>query len=62
MKIYTKTGDKGVSSLYNGTRLPKDDAYFHALGDVDELNAAVGVSREHCQTNETVAQQVGVRL
>jgi cob(I)alamin adenosyltransferase len=47
-KVYTKTGDGGSTSLYSGERRKKDDAFFHALGDVDELNAAVGLSREHC--------------
>ena len=46
MKIYTKTGDTGTSSLYSGARRQKDDAIFHALGDVDELNSAVGISRD----------------
>ena len=38
MKIYTKTGDKGFSSLYNGSRKCKNDLIFTFLGDFDELN------------------------
>lgn len=47
-KVYTKTGDAGESSLYTGERRAKDDDFFAALGDVDELNAAIGLAREHC--------------
>ena len=47
-KVYTKTGDKGTTSLYSGERRQKDDVFFQALGDVDELNACIGLSREHC--------------
>jgi cob(I)alamin adenosyltransferase len=42
-KIYTKTGDKGTTSLIGGTRLPKDHIKIEAYGSVDELNAWIGV-------------------
>ena len=45
--VYTRTGDKGTSSLYNGTRREKDDLIFHALGSSDSLNAHIGVARQH---------------
>jgi len=43
MKIYTKTGDGGETSLVDGSRVRKDHARVAAFGDVDELNAAIGV-------------------
>ncbi len=43
MKIYTKTGDKGQSSLWTGDRLDKDHHIFECLGSIDELNASIGV-------------------
>jgi cob(I)alamin adenosyltransferase len=42
VKIYTKTGDAGETSLFDGTRVPKTDARVVAYGDVDELQASVG--------------------
>lgn len=43
MKIYTKTGDKGMTSLVGGTRVAKTDARLEAYGTVDELNAHLGL-------------------
>ena len=47
MKIYTKTGDAGETSLLGGTRVGKDDPRVAAYGDVDELNAHLGLARAH---------------
>jgi len=46
-RIYTKTGDKGLTSLGDGTRLPKDAPRMDAIGTVDEANAAIGLARLH---------------
>jgi len=45
MKIYTKTGDAGVTGLFGGPRVSKDDARICAYGSVDELNAVIGAAR-----------------
>jgi cob(I)alamin adenosyltransferase len=42
-KIYTRTGDAGETGLGDGSRVPKDGARIGALGDVDELNSAIGL-------------------
>lgn len=44
MKIYTRTGDKGETSLYTGQRVPKNDPTIEAIGTVDETNSAIGVA------------------
>lgn len=46
MKIYTKTGDKGKTSLFGGTRVPKYDLRIEAYGTVDELNSYIGLTRD----------------
>jgi cob(I)alamin adenosyltransferase len=43
-KIYTRTGDAGKTGLADGSRIPKDHPLAHAIGDVDELNCAIGVA------------------
>ena len=45
MKIYTRTGDTGETSLFDGTRARKDDPRVDAYGEVDELNAWLGLVR-----------------
>ena len=45
MKIYTRTGDTGETSLFGGTRVRKDDPRVDAYGEVDELNAWLGLAR-----------------
>jgi len=45
LKIYTKTGDKGETSLFGGKRVPKDSLRIEAYGTVDELNSVIGVCR-----------------
>ena len=45
MKIYTKTGDKGDTGLFGGGRVGKDHPRVEAYGDVDELNANLGMAR-----------------
>ena len=45
MKIYTRTGDTGETSLFDGTRVSKSDARVDAYGEVDELHAWLGLAR-----------------
>ena len=45
MKIYTRTGDEGGTALFGGGRVGKDHPRVEAYGDVDELNAALGMAR-----------------
>ncbi len=46
LRIYTKTGDKGETSLIGGTRLPKHHIRIEAYGNVDELNSWIGLLRD----------------
>ena len=59
LRIYTKTGDGGESSLYNGQRRAKDADFFVALGDVDELNGHLGLAREHLRLQRREAPLSG---
>ena len=46
MKIYTKTGDKGTTALFGGTRVPKHHMRIECYGTVDELNSYIGLVRD----------------
>mgnify|MGYP001827505642 CR=1 FL=1 len=46
MKIYTKTGDKGTTALFGGTRVPKHHIRIDSYGTVDELNSHIGLIRD----------------
>lgn len=46
MKIYTKTGDQGITSLLGGMRVPKSDLRIDAYGTIDELNSYLGLLRD----------------
>lgn len=53
MKIYTKTGDKGTTSLFGGTRVPKHHIRIESYGTVDELNSYIGLLRDQEIASET---------
>lgn len=57
MKIYTRTGDKGTTSLLGGSRVPKNHLRIEAYGTVDELNSWLGLLRD-----QPVAEKVGFEL
>lgn len=65
MKIYTKTGDKGLTSLIGGTRVPKHHLRIESYGTVDELNSYIGMIRDQDAISDhqkTVLKEIQDRL
>jgi cob(I)alamin adenosyltransferase len=54
MKVYTKTGDGGETSLFGGGRVSKSDGRVGAYGDVDELNAAIGRALSNLELEDSL--------
>ena len=59
VKIYTKTGDTGKTSLFGGKRVPKDTLRIEAYGTVDELNSILGVCRSMNTAKEVAKKYEG---
>jgi cob(I)alamin adenosyltransferase len=53
LKIYTKTGDKGQTSLIGGTKVPKSHERIESYGTVDELNSFIGLLNDHLTDNHS---------
>jgi cob(I)alamin adenosyltransferase len=56
VKIYTRTGDAGETSLFDGTRVQKSEARVDAYGEIDELNACLGLARASGADEEIQAE------
>ncbi len=55
LKIYTRTGDSGETSLYDGARVPKDSIRVESYGTIDELNSSLGMARQYSTNDEITA-------
>ena len=61
MKIYTKTGDKGQTSLIGGTRVPKHHLRIEAYGTVDELNSWIGLIRDQQIDDHSITSLIEIQ-
>ena len=64
VKIYTKTGDSGETSLFGGKRVKKSDPRIEVIGSVDEINATLGVCASETENQEVkqIVQQIQNKL
>lgn len=58
MKIYTKGGDKGETSLLGGERVSKYDLRVHTYGEVDELNSFIGLAASYCDEHQILFKEI----
>ncbi|XOV93004.1 MAG: cob(I)yrinic acid a,c-diamide adenosyltransferase [Bacteroidota bacterium] len=58
LKVYTRTGDKGGTSLFGGTKVEKDHIRIEAYGNVDELNSFIGLLRDQENIPSEIADQL----
>ena len=61
MKIYTKTGDEGKTSLFGGTRVKKNDLRINAYGTVDELNSYIGLIRDQLENKNLIQDLIRIQ-
>lgn len=54
VKIYTRSGDEGETSLFSGQRVSKNDSFIEALGTVDEVNSAIGIALSFMQEDSSL--------
>lgn len=63
MKIYTKTGDKGKTSLYDGSRVDKDDLRVESYGTLDELNSYIGLCTNYAKDEDKdILRNIQIKL
>lgn len=59
-KIYTKTGDKGQTSLFDGTRVPKNHIRVETYGTIDELNSVLGVAWSFSEKHKDIQELIEI--
>ena len=64
IKIYTKTGDLGKTSLIGGTKVPKNNLRIETYGTIDELNSYIGLTNDHLtdENSRTMLKEIQDRL
>jgi cob(I)alamin adenosyltransferase len=61
-RVYTKTGDKGYTSLLGGTKVPKNNLRIEAYGTIDELNSFIGLLSDHLASDKSKFMEQELQL